>query len=480
MKKEDKASLFLLLALTVLRLAVAATAPLSADEAYYRIWALAPAAGYPDHPPGVALLIRAGMALAGDNTLGVRLLAPVAALLGSLFLMSAGRDLADARAGRRAALLLNATLLLNAGAVIITPDTPLLLFWTAALAALARAWARRNPDWLLAAGLAAGMAIDSKYTAFLLAPSAALWLIANPGPRAWLRGWHPYVATALALAIFAPVFAWNAAHRWASFARQGGRAADWAPAHALRYLAELLAGQIGLATPLLFLVLCGGVAACARRGGWKDPARNLPLCLTGVPLAVLLQHALGDRVQANWPAVLYPGAALATGMAWCGPWRLPALSGVVLSALLFLQAAAAPLALPRRLDFTLIRLGGWRHLAGDVARARASDGGGFVAADEYGLASELAFRLNGPVLGVEPRWALFDLKRPDPAIAPRGGILIRSTRRAGPPSPADWPGARFAGTLTRSRNGVVAETYTVWRVGPPAPATPARQLPAAR
>ena len=41
-------------------------------------------------------------------------------------------------AGLIAAALLNATLLLGAGAVTMTPDTPLLFFWVCALWALAR------------------------------------------------------------------------------------------------------------------------------------------------------------------------------------------------------------------------------------------------------------------------------------------------------------------------------------------------------
>src|SRR5271165_3366617 len=111
-----------LLAATALRLAVAAAMPLSADEAYYRVWAHALAPGYLDHPPMVAIWIRAGITLAGDTPLGVRLLAPFATLLGSLLLWRAGEDLAPNQGtGLRAACLLNATLLLNAGAVLMTP-----------------------------------------------------------------------------------------------------------------------------------------------------------------------------------------------------------------------------------------------------------------------------------------------------------------------------------------------------------------------
>jgi 4-amino-4-deoxy-L-arabinose transferase-like glycosyltransferase len=453
--------LIFLLAVTAVRFTAAAWMPLSADEAYYWVWSKALAPGYLDHPPMVALWIRAGTALAGDTALGVRLLGPVAALLGSLLLWQAGRDLAPGTpAGSRAAWMLNGTLLLNAGAVVMTPDTPLLLFWTACLAALARLLRTGNGVWLLAAGAACGLALDSKYTAALLAPAILLWLLAVPSLRPWLQRWQTAAAGGLALALFAPVLLWNAGHRWASFVKQGGRGEDWHPAQALSHVAELLGGQIGLATPLLFAVFCVGVWRVGR--SWRQPGPALLLALTAVPAAVFLQHALGGRVQANWPAIMYPAAALAAGLMGVAFWRSATAVGLAMAGLVFTQAAAAPLALPRRLDFSLIRLGGWDRLAYDAGVMAEQRHAAFIATDEYGLAAELAFRLRGPVVGAEWRWALFNLP-PASDLGPVG-VLMRSTRRSGPPDPEIWPNAKEIGTLTRQRGGVAAETYMIYQV----------------
>jgi 4-amino-4-deoxy-L-arabinose transferase-like glycosyltransferase len=89
------------LALTALRLAVAATMPLSPDEAYYWVWSRALAPGYLDHPPMVALWVRAGTAIAGDTALGIRLLAPFAVALASLLIADAAAISCSASAGRR-------------------------------------------------------------------------------------------------------------------------------------------------------------------------------------------------------------------------------------------------------------------------------------------------------------------------------------------------------------------------------------------
>jgi 4-amino-4-deoxy-L-arabinose transferase-like glycosyltransferase len=454
---------------TLARLAVCAWMPLSADEAYYRVWSKALAPGYLDHPPMVALWIWAGTAIAGDTALGIRLLGPLAAMLGTILLVQAARDLAPpgrARAaGLRAGWLLNATLLLNAGAVIMTPDTPLLLFWTATLAAMARLIRTGRATWWLAAGTAAGLALDSKYTAFLLAPGLLAWMVAVPAARPWLRRWQPYAGAALAAALFMPVLGWNAAHGWASFGKQGGRGGDFHLSHALGDLAELLGGQIGLATPLVFAVFVAGVAACARRGRWRDPAIGLVLTVTALPALVFVQHALGDRVQGNWPSVIYPGAALAAGLAAIPFWRVAAASGIAVSGLLYVQGVAAPWHLPRRVDFTLIRLAGWDDLAAAAARAAQASQAGYIAADEYGLAAELAFRLASPVVGAEKRWALFRL--PPAVLAGQTGLLVRSDRRAGGPDPAVWPGAVLVGHARRARAGIVAESYSFYRVTAP-------------
>ncbi len=458
--------LWWLAALTALRLAVAAWTPLSPDEAYYWVWSRALAAGYPDHPPMVALFVRAGTSLAGPGVLGVRLLVPVSAAFGSLLLARAGRDLFGRwETGVLAAALLNATLLFGVGSVTMTPDTPLLLFWTACVAALARLVATRDGRWWLAVGMAAGLALDSKYTAVLLGVSVTAWLLWVPTERRWLATPWPWLAAAVATLIFAPVLAWNATHRWVSFVRQGGRATDFAPSKALSFMAELIGGQIGLATPLLALLFVVGIGWGARRSWRRDSTATLLTALTFIPALVFAQHALGDRVQANWPAILYPSAALAAAaMPGWRRWRGPAMAlGVGLTALVWLQGAASPFALPRALDPTLIRTGGWQALASDVADAVRADHAAFVATDNYGEASLLA-RLLPPdilVVGADPRWALFDLPRA--AVAGRTGLLLQSARRGDPPDGAGWATMTRVADLSRSRDGVVAERYALYR-----------------
>jgi predicted membrane-bound mannosyltransferase len=73
----------------LVRLGLAAVIPIFPDEAYYWEWSRRLAAGYFDHPPAIALLIRLGGVLlepigASETPIGVRLGPAIAGLVAAL------------------------------------------------------------------------------------------------------------------------------------------------------------------------------------------------------------------------------------------------------------------------------------------------------------------------------------------------------------------------------------------------------------
>ncbi|MBO1325896.1 glycosyltransferase family 39 protein [Acetobacter sp. TBRC 12305] len=452
--------LVVLVGVTLGRLILAGFVPLAPDEAYYRIWALAPAAGYLDHPPMVALWMRLGLWLGGDTPVGLRLMGPVSAAIGSCLLVKAGAYWQRAEgagaarnAGLRAAIMLNATLALGLGTLIMTPDTPLVFFMTVLVWSLSRLCADEAGWWWLVAGAALGLGFDSKYTALLPAAGVAVWLCVNRQGRRWLRTPWPWCAALVGTVCVSPVMWWNATHHWASFLKQGGRTADWQPGRMLTFLGELLGGQVGLASPLLFGFFAGGaIVLWRRRDGFSALLFWMILC----PAVVFIQHALGARVQANWPVVVYPVLALAASPLVSRWWKSAIAVGVGMTALIVIQAVATPLRLAPHWDVTLRQLGGWRDFGQVVARAAPP--GLPLMADEYGLAGELAFYAPArSVVAVEPRWSLFALPRPP---CGQEGYLIRSHKRQGAPDPGVFEVmSDLSVSLARARHGVVAETY---------------------
>jgi 4-amino-4-deoxy-L-arabinose transferase-like glycosyltransferase len=447
-----------LAALTLLRLILAATLPLTPDETYYFLWSQHLQAGYYDAPSMVAVWMRIGTLLLGHNPLGIRLLGPVFAALGTLLLMDAGERMFPHRqAGLMAAAMLNVTLMIGAGSIIMTPDTPLIFFWTLGIAAFARLIAHENPRWWLAIGVAAGLALDAKYTASLFIAAAFIWMISDAKGRARLGTPWPWAAILIALAIFAPNLWWNGAHGWVSYLKQGGRVAHFQPARSLQFLAEFIGGQIALFTPIIF-----GLAAIGtwRLGRSPSSAAHLLVWLTVVPGVVFLEHVISGRVQPNWAAIMYPSACLAAAalpMADLRRWLKPALGlGFALTAIAYAQALAAPFPLRASADPTALQMRGFAQLA---ARAAAQHPA-FLTSDDYATAATLAFYAPKPipVAGFDGRWRYFDF--PPAGLKNRVGILV--TRRNGTPCGEE------IGTVTRTRDGQPVQTYRLCRFTAPA------------
>ncbi len=461
---KPQAWLLALAALTIIRLVAAALVPLAPDEAYYWLWSQHLQPGYYDDAPLIAVWIRVGVWLAGPSALGIRLLSPLGAAAGSLLLWRAGEDLFPGRStGVRAAILLNATLTLGAGAVITTPDTPLLLFWTAGIAAIAR-WRRTRDDrWWLIAGACAGLALDAKYTGLLLLAVIGVWLLSFDDGRRALRRPLPWFGLMIALLFFLPVIIWNARHHWASFLKQGGRVTQFHEAASLHALLNLIIGQFALATPIIAALMVFGVWRACRAG---TPEANLAALTVLLPGAVFLEHVLSGSVQPNWPAILYPGAALAAA-GWAEraleTWLIPAgILGFAVTLIIYVQAIAAPLALPPHRDPTAFQLAGWPGLAREVAAASAEHHARLITAPDYATLAELSHDLPRgiAVAGYSQRWAYFSLhhdKLPGP-------ILLVQPARRGDPLKAEFPKARLVGMAARRRRGQLVARYRLYEL----------------
>ena len=113
--------------------------------------------------------------------------------------------------------------LVAAGGLLTVPDAPAALFWTMTLWLVFRALTANGAGWWVAAGLAAGLATLSKYSALFLGPGLFLWLVSTPRGRASLRTPGPWIALAVAASLFALNVWWNETHHWASILKQFGR-----------------------------------------------------------------------------------------------------------------------------------------------------------------------------------------------------------------------------------------------------------------
>jgi len=465
-----------ILALVALRLAAAAWTPLTFDEAYYWMWSKHLAGGYYDHPPMVALVIRLGTMIAGDTELGVRLVSILLALpMSWAVYRSAAILFGGWRVASTATILLNLTLMAAVGTLIVTPDAPLLVASSFVLFFLAKVLQSGRGAWWLAVGAAVGAALLSKYTALFFGPAILIWLVSVPALRRWLISPWPYLGGLVALALFAPVIVWNADHQWVSFIKQLGRARfeDFR----LGYVGEVIPTQIAFATPLVWILGAMGLYALWRRRAGALAARMLINTLFWTIVAYFIWHSLHARVEANWFAPVYPAFAIAAAVAadvvrweargqrvvdFCLRWAAP--SGVVMFALLIVQANTGVLSGYRR-DATVRSVGvGWRELAAGIAAVRDRVGAGCVLAPDYGTTGWLAFYLpkGSCVLQQSQRIRWVNMPEPDAALL-SGKLLYVDEIRPGSHPQLD---ARFAhvervAELPRMRGPLTIETYGI-------------------
>jgi hypothetical protein len=480
----------LIVSTSALRIALAATFDLGHDEAYHLLYARHLDWSHVDHPPAVGLL--AGLGLALEPWLGPRL-APrlpfVLLFAGSTWLVARlAARVYGVRVGLAAAFLLNAAgyFGLAAGAFVL-PDGPLLFFWLLALnahlAAVRSPEARRGGlrPWVVL-GVAVGGASLSKYHGLLLPVGLGLHLAIEPAARPWLRRPGPYLALAIAGALFAPVVGWNAAQGWASFAYQGGRAVpgSWWPRPDL--LAGAAIGQMAYAFPWIWLAL---VATLGRRPtGAGDRFFRIQ---AAVPLAVFGLIACWRPTLPHWgliglvPLMAPAGERLARACV-IRPSRARrrlialGLAPVLLGALVVAherRGLIAPGALARMgvapASDPALEPYGWDQIAAAL-RARGVGGpdGPFVFTSQWYQSGQLARALGAdvPVLCYSARKPVGFAAWSEPARwVGRDGLLVVVEPRSTEPAAFDRWFERIEplGSVAVERGGAVVRTARLYR-----------------
>ncbi len=475
-KKAVRRFLIAIAALTVLRFVAAAVLPLSADEAYYWLWSRHLAAGYYDHPPAIAFAIRFGTLLFGATAFGVRLGPLLLSVLASVLVWRAGAILLRGEtAGARAALFFNLTLMVSVETLAATPDAPSVAAAAAVLYALAKLLETGKGTWWLAAGIAAGLCLLSKYTGFFLGAGMAVWLLLSPKARHWLLTPWPYLGGVLALLVFLPNVLWNAAHDWATFAFQFGRIAG---GHfTLRFLFEFLGAQLVLASPFLFVLAALALAFAARD---RDSVTFLLAALVFPSALYFLIHSLHDRIQGNWPSFLYPALAVAAAQAfarddwsrWAKPvWRVSRAAATPAAAALLLAVYAQALfgVIPFGRSDPLARLlaVGFDGVAAQVEQGAATTQAAAILTSDYASTSWLAFYLPAtrPVIQFNEPYRYPDAAVPDAGLLSRPLLYVVEERlNKHAELAAAFSSVTAVGRFDRLRHGVPIAHYVLYRV----------------
>ncbi|MBI3901975.1 MAG: glycosyltransferase family 39 protein [Nitrosomonadales bacterium] len=287
---------FILLATLAIKFILAWLLPMSGDEAYFIVWAHHPDLGYYDHPPMVGWILQM-LLYFGSSEVMLRLPAILLSSLIGLGIYQLLKPHDENKAALVAILYLVSPLnILN---VLITTDTPLILFAFLSVAALVKALQRDSMGWYALSGVLFGLAFLSKYFAVLLGLGYLSYFVL--GGRGKLKGAALLFLAALPFALLN--LWWNYTHCWDNilfnlYNRNEGEE------FSLGKVAIFIGTQIYLMTPPVVYYLFKHRAEFGRK--IRRDHYRLFACAFLLPMAAFMLLSFKKVIGLHWVLAFYP------------------------------------------------------------------------------------------------------------------------------------------------------------------------------
>jgi 4-amino-4-deoxy-L-arabinose transferase-like glycosyltransferase len=338
--------------------------------------------------------------LFGTSAFSIHLAAILLSIPMTIAVFRLGSILFNERVGFWSAVVINITFIYALGALIITPDSPMLLFWVFVMIACYTIDRGGSKLWWILLGIFLGAGFVSKYPIAFAGLGALIYFISSAERRKWFATPWPYISLLAALIMSLPVIYWNYAHDWASFAFQSSRRAG----EMTRVRADFFLGYIGtiigvygvVPLPLLFAGIGNSAKEAFRRfssNHWLLISFSLPLVLFLFPLSLIYW------VKMNWTAPAFIGWFIAGAAYYFANENKRWVRIAGKSAISFSLIAFAVIHILAILPNLYIGRGdyyaGWPELAGKIESVRAEMPKPYIiAGSEYKIQSQLAFYLD--------------------------------------------------------------------------------------
>ncbi len=268
--------------------------PLGADEAYYWVWSHRPQLSYFDHPPMVAWLFYLGHFLEPFMN-AVRW---PAVIVGHLLILVWFYFLKDRLEWDKVKLWLYLALfspLLGFGSLIITPDLPVVVFWTLSMILAIKSLETKDLKFYALLGASLGLGFCAKYHIVIFIPCLLAYLSFE---KRWSEvRWKGVLLTGILGLIFcAPVLLWNIQNNFMSFEFQLRHGLE-AEAYEIDWTTSYVFAQILIMFPLIFWAIVK--AKPPKEFRWL-------IYFTWGPLIFFFLTSFRALVEANWPVIAYP------------------------------------------------------------------------------------------------------------------------------------------------------------------------------
>lgn len=379
---------------------------LSGDEAHYWEWSRRPDLSYYSKGPLIAYLIGLSTFIAGNTEFGVRFLAPFFLFFSSLIIYRLTNDLyEDSRVSVLSGLLIQFIPLFSTYGVIMTIDSPFIFFWSLSLYLFKKALDSGKFLWWSGLGISTGLGLLAKYSMAFFFISGLIFLILHREKRIFLKTPFPYITLLISTVVFCPVIIWNIKNNFVTLRHTAGHVGVY-EGLGLRpvYFLEFVGSQLGVVTPLFFIVILISVIDSFLKNTLSIKERFL--LSFGLPeIAFFLLKSLQAKVQANWALMAYH-----TLFIFSAAWfiknqysikkgiKLLIFSSFILILLLFPFIHFPEIFnLPVKLDPSS-RLRGWEELGKKIttlSREMKEAGPYFIVSDRYQVSSLTAFYTEG-------------------------------------------------------------------------------------
>lgn len=269
---------------------------MTTDETYYWVWSRNLQLSYYDHPPFIAWLFWLGHPF---EFLGnaVRWPAVVMGHLTLLVWFYIWREVISETLNRYSWWIILAlfTPLIGFGSIILTPDLPVIFFWSLSLLFFFRILQRSKPMDYILLGIFLGLGFCSKYHIVIFVLLAVIYLFAE---KKWNQIQFKFVPyTVLSGLLFSlPVLIWNFQHDFISFQFQlkHGLAKE---GYEFYWTWSYVLAQV--------LVLFPSIVWVASKAQLKGIQRAFLYFAWG-PLIFFFLTSFKGLVEVNWPIVAYP------------------------------------------------------------------------------------------------------------------------------------------------------------------------------
>ena len=322
--KIDKYIIWLLIISALVRGFLAAFIEFGNDEVYYWTYAMYPDWSHFDHPGMVGWMMQIfSLNLLFSSEFALRLSSIIFMTIDTYIIYRIACLIKNKLAGFYAALLYTSSFYCFViTGVFIMPDTPLMLFTLLAIWCFLKYFMASNGHKaclfptgnILLAGLFAGLALLSKYSAGFIWIGVGLYILFYD--RKQLKNKYLYLSALITAVCLLPILIWNIQNDFISFTFHGDRVSLFGKLQPVDFITEIL-GETGYNNPINFvLIIIALVVSFKGKKYIDETSQRLLLCFALPFVGLFWFFSLSRPILPHWSApafsvlLLFPAAYL--------------------------------------------------------------------------------------------------------------------------------------------------------------------------